>query len=141
MDRKYRTGSFGSLSGVFDFFWSSSDNLYHKISHGLCRLGLYLVYGMGIDTQGETRIIVGKYTADGLCVYTVLQGQRCEGMHPCGSRREGGLTEICSAPVGTQERPGHHADLPASHREDVAGRSTVVRHVLIQPLTARWNFG
>ena len=59
------------LSGIFAPFFCLHD-LCHKTAHRLCGLVLLLPCGVGVGSQGESRIIVPQHTADRFHVHTVL---------------------------------------------------------------------
>ena len=58
--KEYRRGSFCFLSGIFVSFFCSHD-LCHEISHRLRRLILLLPCGVGVGSQGESRVVVTEH--------------------------------------------------------------------------------
>lgn len=56
------------------------DVLRHDAAHGVRRLLLHAVRGMGIGAQGEARVEVPEHAGDRANVHAVLQSGRSEGV-------------------------------------------------------------
>ena len=66
------------LSGVF--FFLSLQDLFHKVTHGLGSLVLFLPGGVGVGPQGEPGVEVAQHGGHCFYVYTVLQSGGGKGM-------------------------------------------------------------
>ena len=66
------------LSGVF--FFLSLQDLFHKVTHGLGSLVLFLPGGVGVGPQGEPGVEVAKHGGYCFHIHTVLQGRGSEGV-------------------------------------------------------------
>ena len=66
------------LSGVF--FFLSLQDLFHKVTHGLGSLVLFLPGGVGVGPQGEPGVEVAQHGGHCFYVYTVLQRRGSESM-------------------------------------------------------------
>ena len=64
------------VSGVFADV-SVLHDLRHEISH-CCRPILLLSGGVGVDSEGEARIVVSRHTEDCFDIHDVPEGQGCE---------------------------------------------------------------
>ena len=85
----------------FVFSAVASQDLCHKISHGLRCLVLHLPCGVGVGAEGEARVVVSQHTADRFHVYTVLECQGCESM-----------TQIVEANIGQSRLRQKFLQLP-----------------------------
>ena len=66
------------LSGVF--FFLSLQDLFHKVTHGLGSLVLFLPGGVGVGPQGEPGVEVAQHGGYCFHIHTVLQGRGSEGV-------------------------------------------------------------
>ena len=66
------------LSGVF--FFLSLQDLFHKVTHGLGSLVLFLPGGVGVGAEGESGVVVTQHAGYRLDVHAVLQSRGCEGV-------------------------------------------------------------
>lgn len=66
------------LSGVF--FFLSLQDLFHKVTHGLGSLVLFLPGGVGVGPQGEPGVEVAQHGGYCFHIHTVLQGRGSESM-------------------------------------------------------------
>ena len=60
-----------AFSPVFLVLFCSHD-LRHEAAHGLCGFILLLPCGVGVGSQGESRIVVAEHTADSFHIHAVL---------------------------------------------------------------------
>jgi hypothetical protein len=68
---EYRRGDF-AFSPVFLMFFFCLHYLRHEAAHGLCGFILLLPCGVGVGSQGESRIVVAEHTADSFHIHAVL---------------------------------------------------------------------
>ena len=66
------------LSGAF--FVLSLQDLFHKVTHGLGSLVLFLPGGVGVGPQGEPGVEVAQHGGHCFHIHTVLQGRGSESM-------------------------------------------------------------
>ena len=69
-----------AFSPVFLMFFFCLHYLRHEAAHGLCGFILLLPCGVGVGSQGESRIVVAEHTADSFHIHAVLQGHRRKGV-------------------------------------------------------------
>ena len=58
--KEHRRGGFCLLSGIFAPFFCLHD-LRHEVAHCLCGFVLLLPCGVGVGSQGESRVIVTEH--------------------------------------------------------------------------------
>ena len=73
-DSECQTGSSAFLPGFFAGVLVSHD-LRHEIPHRLCRPILLLSGDVGVEAEGEARIVVTQHTGDCFHVHAVLESQ------------------------------------------------------------------
>ena len=75
------TGKLGFPTGaLYRFLEALLPHLRHETPHGLGRLILLLLGGVGVGAEGEPGVVVTQHGGDGLDVHAVLKGQGGEGM-------------------------------------------------------------
>ena len=78
MDTRVPDRKKGFLSGAF--FFLSLQDLFHKVTHSLGSLVLFLPGGVGVGPQGETGVEVAQHGGHCFHIHTVLQGRGSEGV-------------------------------------------------------------
>ncbi len=68
------------ISSPASAFLGALPDLCHKVPHLLCGILLHLAGGVGVGSEGESRVIVTQHGGDRFDIDAVLQGHGCESM-------------------------------------------------------------
>ena len=69
--KEHRRGDF-AFSPVFLMFFFCLHYLRHEAAHGLCGFILLLPCGVGVGSQGESRIVVAEHRGHRFYIYAIL---------------------------------------------------------------------